>query len=873
VEQYLPETTGQRAKNAMSEWFVRGRALEEQVRTGGINAEKGFTFQRAYAAWLLSGLLTSEDGVVAIRYEGAQDVDLMKADGSQIYVQVKFYEKTDLDWATMRTIVQRFADDLRVAQPTNDLTPGDKLSFRLVAAATTSDTEVLQLLRQVNGRVLGPKIAKELSGSQINAELKARIKLVLAGLTAEVLPAGIPSRVFRLMAEARLSRFGVLPDNIDEAIRVILDRVTSRRTTIGADVLEWISSYLPKEHPASEQGAIRSFATRVAKSSKLGTLFYAGQSDVWTGISQNLDVPREVAASLRDKLLTSHAAKLVIHGPSGAGKSTLARRVLWDLQCSGKIFALELQNLDCSDQDWEQARRLAKRLRTDSGSPTVLLIDDVHDSESVIQRIRELEGDADLRIVTTTWKSSIASLNLGAGVLNVPLTSISKEEATAVAQRLGKDLSGISGGDLTNLLAAGQFIVLNIAILEDGALDRFGGKLLERVKQEAGEAVQLYLDLCACSAGDRPIPLALLNRRPHANELGKLLAPAANGLVFLVGTDRIRSGHRLLAEAVLLAAQEPRTARLIELATLAELSNDFERRFAIGLLEDCIESDPFISAHQARLVQLLQCFAPFGDYVDVLRCARILKRLNHEQAAKQMTDLATFDRVRTGPDAAAYRSEMEAFDPEGTFDHLLEFYQKHPTTWGWRNFLRLAKRLDPDRQLGALNTVQKYINQGGLTEGDAKSIIDLLSVEQRSHDAIGTTKTLLGMVPSSVVVARAVAHLIKVRLRSTELFSSLLSYSLPLLGITPERRRLARNLASAASYVDLTARRQLLDALKGLFPIADERARASILHSCAALAEKADVDPLLTLAGPTEGSTLMNAAKQVLRKKAAATVQ
>lgn len=203
------------------DWAVSGRALETPDRAGGMNAEKGFLFQRSYAAWLLTGLLTGADGIVALRYEGAQDVDLRLLDGTKIYAQVKGYELAELDWTSARGILSRFVADLQAARAAIGAEPIARLSFRLVAAASVGSNDVLDLFRRKRIDKHVARLVRQLATKGSASALKVDMKDVLSRMTTELLPAGIPKEVFRLMAEARLARFGVRTDEIDAALRAL----------------------------------------------------------------------------------------------------------------------------------------------------------------------------------------------------------------------------------------------------------------------------------------------------------------------------------------------------------------------------------------------------------------------------------------------------------------------------------------------------------------------------------------------------------------------------------------------------------------------------------------------------------------------------
>lgn len=853
----------------MVEWSVRGQALATPARAGGINAEKGFHFQRSYAAWLLSGLLTNAEGVTALRYEGAQDVDLWLNDGAEVYVQVKGYESTEIDWAGLRKIMSRFVDDLQVAGRDAGSAAAQKLKFRLVATGAVSDVDVLNLARGMHNRSHAPRIARELSNGVPPPSLKEEVRAVLTGLSTEFYPANVTRDVFRLMAESRLARFGVGADDVDGAIRVLLDRLTWRKTIRGADVLEWIGDLLPVEHPCSGHGAITSFAARVRGT--VGPLwrFYTSQGDIWQGISNQLDVPRDIAPDLRTELLSDNGSKYLVFGPSGADKSTLARRVLWDLQLEGRILALELRGSEPSDAEWSAMVRLAKRLQTDGGTRVVLLIDDIHNLPQLANRVADLDPSSGMRIVATTWSRDVGGLDLGGGILKFPLLTISRREAVAVAGRLSRELAAIPSNELETLLQSGQFLVLNLALLEGGDVTSFGRRVLESVHTRAPQLVEVYVDVCACGIDDRSVPIDVLCRI-HSNALALVANPEMAGLISEAGAGRIRSGHRVMAEAVVAASSVQRPTRLLAIAGAVDAADGSERRFGIGILEDLVGSGSFPPSLALLVERLVRLFAASGDYLDIRRCARILVLAGRPDEVPVIKSFATFERVRSGPDAAAYRSDRGRVDPEGTFDDLLGFYSTNPTTWGWRNFLHMAKELDAPRRTEALLLAKGRL-EVGIDVGTAKVTIDLMNTAGRPPDwALEFVIAILLKVPDSVDLARATAQLLTDHFRSPDLFRALLEYAATLIGTAGDPLLLARNLGTAARYADAPERRRLLDLLLGILgETSSAHARATILHTCATLAAKEDIKRVAKLLEPAQlgEPARTNTARHILRKK------
>lgn len=179
------------------DWFVRGSALATPARTGGMHAEKGFEFQKAYAVWLLTKLLCGQDKLSMIRYEGAQDVDLFLTDKHQIHIQVKKYDKTPLDLGHAYDVIAGFVRDYQDATAANGVAPADGLRFRLVAVGTVTDLGVLDIARRNNIRSHVLKVASRIVGStKPPASLKATVRAVLERVEAEIFPVGSPTEMY-----------------------------------------------------------------------------------------------------------------------------------------------------------------------------------------------------------------------------------------------------------------------------------------------------------------------------------------------------------------------------------------------------------------------------------------------------------------------------------------------------------------------------------------------------------------------------------------------------------------------------------------------------------------------------------------------------
>jgi len=115
-------------------------------RSGGANALKGFAFQEAYSRLRLVWLLTCKCGVVEVRYEGAQDVDIRMGDGSQRFVQAKDYA-----WGSLSTLYDALAGFTRdlICAKTNGGTADELPKFCIVSTTPPVEPAAMELHRGV----------------------------------------------------------------------------------------------------------------------------------------------------------------------------------------------------------------------------------------------------------------------------------------------------------------------------------------------------------------------------------------------------------------------------------------------------------------------------------------------------------------------------------------------------------------------------------------------------------------------------------------------------------------------------------------------------------------------------------------------------
>jgi len=386
----------------------------------------------------------------------------------------------------MRELLAGFVRDEFDASKTNDsdvVMAG--LRYQLTGVGLITDKQTFQILRNsfvgANAREVVDKVIKPTKAERPAYNNAA--SSVFAKLTVDLAPRDNPEHAYRLMTEALLVRFGVLPDRIAGAVAYLDEMLVRRQTVYPHLVAEWVSAFVPENHPASDQSALRlapiSFTALDSGTEK----FYSSQSEIWAAISSRLDVPRDAYLDLKTWLTSEAAQKIVITGPSGSGKSTLARRALWDLQQSGEIFALELTGTENIDEALYHATSIGQSQKP-SGRPVIVLVDDLFNYRSAVEFAKSVRPKDNVKVLGTAWSVDRPEV-FGDGFRRVALTAITGQEAAGAAIALKTSLSTLKPTELARIQSEGQFLVLNLALLGQGSNIPFGRKILNGLETNA----------------------------------------------------------------------------------------------------------------------------------------------------------------------------------------------------------------------------------------------------------------------------------------------------------------------------------------------------------------------------------------------------
>lgn len=226
-----------------AKWLIWGYALHSRRRSGGMHAIAGFDYQRAYAILKIAEMLREGSDIAAVRYEGAQDVDVLFNDGRVEFVQLKSDADETYGPGRLGEIITGFALDL------NDSADPMRTSFRLVVRAWPGSAALQRLaskeptkddLRRYADAVCAvPDLAK--LGKKACSEL---VKQVISRLQIEA-GQGLHDNnpAFCALAENTLRSAGFADQTLDHVTNLLLRKLTPRKPIDRKLAESWTQSF------------------------------------------------------------------------------------------------------------------------------------------------------------------------------------------------------------------------------------------------------------------------------------------------------------------------------------------------------------------------------------------------------------------------------------------------------------------------------------------------------------------------------------------------------------------------------------------------------------------------------------------------------
>lgn len=716
-----------------TDWWVEGKDLEDRPRMGGAIAINGFEFQKTYALLRLAWLLTCRGGLVEVRYEGAQDVDLRDSKG-QHFVQAKAHDDGGITLSVLYDAIAGFARDVVTARKlkcSDDELP----SFRLVTTGIPVQSEPLELYRKVFLGKHESEIAKRIqpkyrSGLTDKAVLDCA-KAALDRTTFESVPGEHAIEAMREQACWALAEFGVPVESVGASIAKMERLLLPRASLQSSDVVEVLEG-LPPGHPGHPQAPCRLLP---ASSRRLGgdllrTQFIHGTApSLWSAAASGLAIQRSAHGTIERDLrqLTSSGGVILIEGAGGTGKSTLARQVAWSLHREGSFVVLDVATPASVDEAaWAAILRLCRV----SARPLLLVVDDFWRHGGFVEEL-DRNVRRNLCVLATSRPGEKTEVELTRLVVATqPTGALHDEELAELAKLLGTESNRPRHSELhaQRLAQQGQIFALSL-VLQSGSLEEFGKRLVAPLRASPAH-LDGFLDLCAAGMHDQTVPLSLLAKRnPH----GRFWRESSyEGLTFPHGrnvVDRLRAAHALIAEQVLLACDVDPVDRALALIKSCDPAAADERRFALRLLSSCTK-DERTRGHCLQLAaDISSCMASFelsSSYSDLHRRAEILTRLNRTGDALTAAALANAERIRDSEDVTLALARMDKDGYRRLFHTVFSFYERNATSRGRRRFLIATRRFGTDTQmLSVVEQTSIWLRRNHFPSNETQQLFDI----------------------------------------------------------------------------------------------------------------------------------------------------
>ncbi len=692
-------------------WSIDGEDLNTKPRTGGVTAEKGFNFQKAYALVRLTWLPTGERGLVELRYEGAQDIDLRFEDGLEVLIQAKDYKPGNFTYSTLKDVIAGFTRDL-ITAANRGRKGADAPRFRLVCTSAPHDEISFEILRSAyiskHAEAIEPLIQDDYRDGLNRVNVIQWVQGALENSNFEIIFHDHAIDDLKAQASWNLVKFGVPPECVQSSIANLLSALVPRAKFQVSDVVKCLEG-LPEYHPAHIEAACRLLPASgsLEMTELMRKAFLRGAShSLWTAIANGLDVKRAESTSIENALneIQISGGMVIVEGGSGTGKSALVRRIAWDAHRTGTHIVLEvIAPNDVKDENWSAMLHLLQL----SQRPLLLIVDDVLRHEEFVASLERRIRPNLCVLATSRPNQSLQSLdNSVLPVHSAKLGKLSPELVDSLRDQLSSigAVVQVPPGHITRFMEYGQLLALSLT-LQGGTLHDFAKSILIPLRHSS--ALIDFLDLCVAGQYDLTAPLTLFERlRSEGTPFWR--DERFFGLVSIqeskTGPSRLKVGHSIVAQAIVMMDEIRTLERTIYLCNASEPGNLDERRFVIRLFNSALK-DPKLKEHSRRkgvefstAVKRLLGEASFSD---AHRLSAMLKLIGQSEVAHQFLEAATADRVRDAVDVGLALSLKDDFD--SLYPHIFEFYECNPAAPGRRRFLRLTGlRGTPERQISVI---------------------------------------------------------------------------------------------------------------------------------------------------------------------------
>lgn len=781
-------------------WSIDEVDLETRPRKGGATAEKGFTFQKAYALVRLTWIPTGERGLIELRYEGAQDIDLRYAEGSEVLVQAKDLKPGTFSFGKFKDIIAGFSRD-RITAVARGRRDSDVPKFRLVCTSSPYEESSYRILRRVfiddHAKQIEPLIGADYREGLAPEKVLECVTRVLQSAEFEIIVHADAIEDLKAQAAWNLVKFGVPPEHVETSLDRLQAALVPRATFQVSEVVEHLVG-LPDGHPGRDGAPCRLLPARksLEMTALKRTAFLQGAAQsLWAAVANGLDVARSESIAISDALFQTQSSggMVVVEGVPGAGKSALIRRVAWNAHAAGTHLVLDVSAPgSLTDSNWTGILSLLKL----STRPLMLVIDDVWRHTSFLEEL-DARVKPGLCILATSRTGAGAAANK-AGLVRLAVHSIKLGRLSDTLidglRKLvgpeGSDSSGLSPGQIARFVDTGQLLALSLT-LQGGSLHHFAEGVLRPLRGKS--AFHDFIDLCVVGRYDNTVPLSLLERS-KAPGLPFWRDPSFEGLAWLLETHgrapRLRVGHALVAQALVDAAEVDLVERAIHLCMACDPSNSDERRLIVRLLENIVADSSLViqvRSKGGRLASAVSGLLPDASFADAHRLAAMLKSTGQEAWSQTFLAAATADRIADRIDIGLALSRKTQKEFNALFPRIIDFYAKHFDGPGRRRFVRAARECGShDQQVAIGEQTARWCIDAHFPLVETLEVLHLSASARNNEIALAIRPMIQAYLDSddvSVEIIRASVRSVR-RTRDAQLAADLVQRALEVLQVS-----------------------------------------------------------------------------------------
>lgn len=573
-------------------WLLSPSPKNSSRHRGGENLGKGIEFQQGFAVNQLTCLLDAKSNLIAVRYEGMQDVDLLFRNENEDcceFVQLKYVAQSNYTTKTLSPILASFMADLQKAGI------DAPISFRLVASGTTNTDQVRRMR-------IGTASAIEKDVSDVEREIAellpeykklappTRFAFAEALLRKLQLDFGAGDfgelhRPFEADAMVRLQQYGIHAEDTHAALDILRGRLKFNSEFRASDVRKAIGHLQARAVTRALDPMVRWVSDDLAAPIEEEEIaeYYFGRRVSWSFIASNGDMPRDQIGDLKAILheKPTRLRMVTVVGSPGAGKSTLAWRAAWDIYHEDDLPVLHIQE-GASSTVWIELPHIYDLLNR----PFMVLVDDIFRIESIDLALKAISATLPITILCTSRANEYRPPVIDGERLQLNVNPPSDEEINKLLIRFDKPIDAINSSQRKKLRDPGEFLALLMLVSLGEDFDQYVARTIATLESYQSELSTAYATLSLAGAFDIVAPEPIIRRlNPEVfhdldrRDITRKIIYAAPEAGFL------RVGHALIAEAVLRHYRQSRSLTTLaeRLIMVIEPKRDSERIFFVNL--------------------------------------------------------------------------------------------------------------------------------------------------------------------------------------------------------------------------------------------------------------------------------------------------